>query len=63
LYFDTGQNTQAPRAREDGGVKAEGITMIEVIYAKRGSYFERRLFWWWHQEFKPELTHATMLEF
>ena len=63
MYFDTGQNTQAPRAREDGVVKAEDVTMIEKIYAKRGSYFERRVFWWWHQEFAPELTYTTMLEF
>lgn len=63
MYFDKRQNTQAPRAREDGGVKAEGITMIEVIYAKRASWESRIKLWQWHQRLKPELTRATMLEF
>jgi hypothetical protein len=63
LYFDKRQNTQAPRAREDGVVKAEGKTMIEAIYAKRTDWLSRVKFWDWHQRWQPELTRATMLEF
>lgn len=63
MYFDNGQNTRAPRARENGVVKAEGITMIEAIYAKRSDWLSRVRFWDWHQKFAPELTRATMLEF
>lgn len=63
LYFDNGQNTPTPRAREDGVVKAEGITVIEAIYAKRASHVARMCFWGWHQHHTPELTRATMLEF
>lgn len=63
MYFDSSQNTQAHRAREDGVVKAEGTTMIEAIYAKRKDWLSRVRFWDWHQKFMPELTRATMLEF
>ncbi|AQT58707.1 hypothetical protein B0D95_00310 [Cellvibrio sp. PSBB023] len=63
MYFDARQNTQAPRAREDGVVKAEGITMIEAIYAKRSDWLSRVKFWDWNQRWQPELTRATMLEF
>lgn len=37
--------------------------MIEKIYAKRSHYWDRVYFWKWHQQFKPELTRATMLVF
>lgn len=63
MYFDTGQNTQAPRAREDGVVQVEGKTVIEKIYAARSMWYSRVCLWQWHQRFMPELTRATMLEF
>jgi hypothetical protein len=44
-------------------VKAEGITMIESIYAKRADWLSRVKFWDWNQRFNTELTRTTMLEF